>query len=156
MPSTSLAKSEAQLVYFGLDNIEASIERVKLRVELGGHNVSLENITANYNEGLKNLENHFLKFDNVLLVKSFTEDDQRGLKFHPYLKIEQGQIKEQAQQIPEWANRLVQNMEVRQAQILAEKQQQAQQQEQSLLQKKDRGPGEDLGQGYDRCPSLGR
>jgi predicted ABC-type ATPase len=147
---------EAQLIYFGLDNIDASIERVKLRVEMGGHNVTLENITANYNEGLKNLENHFRKFNNVLLVKSFTEDDQRGVKFHPYLKIEQGQIKEQAQQIPEWANKLVQNIGAKQAQLLAEKQQPPQQQEQSLIQKKYRSPGEDLDQGYDLGPSLGR
>ncbi|EHQ26979.1 zeta toxin family protein [Mucilaginibacter paludis] len=147
---------EALLIYFGLDNIAASIERVKLRVEMGGHNVSLENITANYNEGLKNLENHFREFDNVLLVRSFTEDNKRGLKFLPYLKIEQGQIKEQAQQMPEWANKLVQSIEAKQAQILAEKQQQAQQQEQSLIQKKDRAPGEDLDEGYNRGPSLGR
>lgn len=53
-------------------------------------------------------------------------------------------------------NKLVQNIEVRQAQILAKKQPQTQQQEQSLLQKKDRGPGEDLDQGYDRGLGLGR
>ncbi|SDP43693.1 Predicted ABC-type ATPase [Mucilaginibacter sp. OK268] len=135
---------QAQLIYFGLDSLEASIERVHARVAMGGHAVALDNITANYNEGFKNLEKHFEEFDNVLLVRSFTEDNQQRLKLHPYLKIEQGQVKEQAEQIPDWANKLVRRIE------------QKQQQRQSLIQKKDRDPGEDLDQGYDRGPSIGR
>jgi predicted ABC-type ATPase len=134
---------EARLVYFGLDSLEASVERVKVRVAMGGHDVTLDNITANYNEGLKNLQNHFRDFDEVLLVRSFASDDQQAFKFHPYLKIANGQIKEQAEQIPDWANKLVQNISA-QAQLLAEKQQP----EQNRIQKKDRGPGEDLNTGH--------
>jgi predicted ABC-type ATPase len=147
---------ELQLIYFGLDNLDASVERVKARVAMGGHDVTLDNITANYNEGLKNLEKYFNEFDNVLLVRSFTEDKQQSLKFHPYLKIEQGQIKEQAEQIPDWANKLVQQIEQKQQQILAEKQRLQQEQTQSLIQKKGRGPGKDMDEGYDRGPKIGR
>lgn len=135
---------EARLVYFGLDSLEASVERVKVRVAMGGHDVTLDNITANYNEGFKNLQNHFRDFDQVLLVKSFATDGQLTMKFHSYLKIEKGQIKEQAEQMPDWANVLAQNIWTQQAQHLAEKQQP----QQNLLQKKDRGPGEDLDRGY--------
>lgn len=151
---------EVRLVYFGLDSVDASFERVQARVAMGGHDVSLDNITANYHEGLKNLENHFRDFDAVMLVKSFTADNLQEMNFQSYLKIENGEIKEQAQQIPDWANKLVLNIEQRQAQILAEKQRQLQQekerQQQSLTLKKDRGPGNDLDQGYDRGPTIGR
>jgi predicted ABC-type ATPase len=133
---------EARLVYFGLDSLEASVERVKLRVAMGGHDVTLDNIIANYNEGLKNLQNHFREFDEVLLVRSFTSDDQLSLKFHPYLKIEKGQIKEQAEQMPNWANMLVQNISAKQTQLLA----QTQKLQQNLIEKKDGGTGEDLNQ----------
>jgi hypothetical protein len=96
----------------------------------------------------------------VLLVRSFTEDTKQSLEFHPYLKIEHGQIKEQAEQIPDWANKLVQQIEQKQAQILAEKQrlqqEQKQQQTQSLIQKKGMGSGKDMDEGYDRGPKIGR
>lgn len=143
---------EARLVYFGLDNLDASVERVKVRVAMGGHDVTLDNISANYNEGLKNLQNHFRDFDEVLLVRSFAADDQLTLKFHPYLKIEKGQVKEQAEQIPDWANKLVQSILTHEAQLLAEKQKQ----QQNLIQKRDKGPGEDLDQGHDRGQGISR
>jgi predicted ABC-type ATPase len=50
---------EPQLIYFGLDSLDASIERVKARVAMGGHDVTLDNITTNYKEGLNNLEKYF-------------------------------------------------------------------------------------------------
>lgn len=143
---------QARLVYFGLDNLEASIERVKIRVAMGGHDVTLDNITANYNEGLKNLQTHFREFDKVLLVKSFAGDDQLDFKFHPYLKIENGKIKERTEQIPDWADKLVQNISAYQAQLLAEKQRP----QQSRKQKKGRDPGEDLDHGYDRGHGIDR
>jgi hypothetical protein len=97
--------------------------------------------------GLKNLQTHFREFDEVLLVKSFATNDQLDFKFHPYLKIENGKIKERAEQIPDWADKLVQNISVYQAQLLAEKQKS----QRSLIQKKGRGSGEDLDHGYERA-----
>lgn len=93
---------EVNLIYFGLESLEASIERVNVRVALGGHNVSLENITANYVRGFENLTAYVLDFDNVLLVSSLEVDTNNNNEIYPYLKIEQGKITDQADIIPEW------------------------------------------------------
>jgi predicted ABC-type ATPase len=44
---------EAQLIYFGWDNLDASVERVKLRVEVGGHDVILETLLLIIMKALK-------------------------------------------------------------------------------------------------------
>jgi len=93
---------EVNLIYFGLESLEASIERVKVRVALGGHYVSLENITANYVQGFENLRSYVLEFDNVLLVSSLEVDTKKNNEIYPYLKIEQGKITDQAEIIPAW------------------------------------------------------
>jgi predicted ABC-type ATPase len=43
------------LVFFWLDSVELAIERVKIRVEEGGHNIPVNVIKRRYLAGLKNL-----------------------------------------------------------------------------------------------------
>lgn len=93
---------ETRLFFFGLDTIEAAIERVKLRVAGGGHDVSLENIHANYVEGLKNLHRYFKDFDSVHLLQNFEKPGAK-LKITPLMKLEKGLLIERAAQLPDWA-----------------------------------------------------
>jgi predicted ABC-type ATPase len=95
---------ETNLYFFGLDSIQAAIERVRLRVAEGGHDVSLENIKANYDEGLKNLRAYFSDFDRVNLLQNFAGINEPAL-FTPLMQIEKGQIVEQAANLPDWAVR---------------------------------------------------
>ena len=131
---------ETRLIFFGLDNVEASIDRVRLRVLNGGHEVSLENIKANYESGLKNLEHYYYAFDSVHIVKGFPTNEQDN-KLSSYLTIEQGQIKEQAEQIPDWVNKLVKRIELKQSQKLAEEQKQQQKQQLKQNNGRDRNGG---------------
>lgn len=93
---------ETSLYFFGLDSLQSSIERVRLRVAEGGHQVSLENITTNYEEGLKNLILFFNHFDRVYLIQNFAEIDEPAL-FTPLMNIENGLLIEQADLLPDWA-----------------------------------------------------
>lgn len=48
------------LIFFWPNNVNLAIERVKLRVESGGHNIPLETIKRRYSKGIKNLVNIFI------------------------------------------------------------------------------------------------
>ena len=50
------------LLYFWLNMPSLAIERVKLRVESGGHNVDEESIRRRYDMGIKNLFNLYIIF----------------------------------------------------------------------------------------------
>lgn len=45
---------ETTLIFFWLDDVAMAIERVKIRVEEGGHNIPTEIIVRRYNRGLHN------------------------------------------------------------------------------------------------------
>ena len=56
------------LIYFWLSSTELAKQRVKLRVEEGGHNISEQVITRRYYKGLNNFFEIFLPIcDNVML-----------------------------------------------------------------------------------------
>ncbi|MBB6129408.1 zeta toxin family protein [Mucilaginibacter lappiensis] len=131
---------EIRLIFFGLDNVEASIDRVKLRVLNGGHEVSLDNIKANYESGLKNLESYYQAFDSVHIVKGFPTNEQDN-KLSSYLTIERGQIKEQAGLLPDWVNKLIKSIALKQSQKLIEEQNQQQEQKQQLKNGQDQNGG---------------
>jgi predicted ABC-type ATPase len=104
MNSVNLFKQqgyEVHLLFFGLETIVASVDRVKLRVAGGGHFVSLENIKANYTEGLKNLGRFFRDFDSVSLLHNFAARANEA-QIKPVMKIEKGLVIEQAAGQPDW------------------------------------------------------
>jgi predicted ABC-type ATPase len=100
-----------RLLFFGLDDISVSVERVRLRVLKGGHDVSFDNIKANYQQSLLNLKKYYREFDQVLLLKSTSPE--LGQKLSVYAKLENGLVQERAQIMPEWADQIIQDISVR-------------------------------------------
>lgn len=58
---------ELQLFYVGVDSSDIAKERIKNRVEKGGHDIENEIVEKRYYESLKNLKEIILKFDKVYL-----------------------------------------------------------------------------------------
>ena len=56
------------LIYFWLDNVNLAIERVKLRVSEGGHNISEEIIKRRYYRGMANLTAKFITICDYWIV----------------------------------------------------------------------------------------
>jgi predicted ABC-type ATPase len=92
---------EVHLLFFGLDSIEASIQRVQLRVAGGGHDVSPDNIKANYVEGLKNLYLFSKDFNTTTCYQNLAKPDE-AMQIEPLMIIENGIIIEQVKEQPNW------------------------------------------------------
>ena len=58
---------ELQLFYVGINSPEIAKERIKNRVEKGGHDIKNDIVEKRYYESLKNLEEVILKFDKISL-----------------------------------------------------------------------------------------
>ena len=58
---------ELQLFYVGVNSTEIAKERIKSRVEKGGHHIENDIVEKRYYESLKNLKEILLKFDKVYL-----------------------------------------------------------------------------------------
>ena len=58
---------ELQLFYVGVNSTEIAKERIKNRVEKGGHHIENDIVEKRYYESLKNLKEILLKFDKVYL-----------------------------------------------------------------------------------------
>ena len=58
---------ELQLFYVGVNSPEIAKERIKNRVEKGGHDIKNDIVEKRYYESLKNLEEVILKFDKISL-----------------------------------------------------------------------------------------
>lgn len=58
---------ELQLFYIGVNNPEIAKERIKIRVEKGGHNIENDVVEKRYYESLNNLKEIISKFDKVYL-----------------------------------------------------------------------------------------
>ena len=64
---------ELQLFYVGVNNPEIAKERIRNRVEKGGHNIADEIVEKRYYESLKNLKQVITKFDEVYLYDNSTK-----------------------------------------------------------------------------------
>ncbi|MFI5163320.1 MAG: zeta toxin family protein [Sphingobacteriales bacterium] len=93
------------LHFFGLDSVEASMQRVQLRVAGGGHDVSPENIKANYTQGMKNFARYNQAFDSLTVYQNLAKPEE-ALQITPLLKSANGVIIEQLDQLPEWLENL--------------------------------------------------
>lgn len=56
------------LLFFWLQNVELAIERVKVRVQEGGHNIETEVIRRRYSNGIKNLFNIYLPIADEIMI----------------------------------------------------------------------------------------
>lgn len=100
---------ESRLIFMGLDSVEASIERVELRVAKGGHDVSVEYININYKKSLENLYQFYNQFTSVHLYQNF-QPPGKDMAMVPLMTIKENKITEQAPTLPQWAATLKENM----------------------------------------------
>ncbi|WP_345953016.1 hypothetical protein [Mucilaginibacter sp. PAMB04168] len=99
---------ESRLVFMGLDSVEASIERVKLRVAKGGHDVPIEYININFKESLRNLDRFYDRFNSVHIYQNF---QSAGFEYHitPLITLKAGKVTERAKDLPDWAIHFLRN-----------------------------------------------
>jgi predicted ABC-type ATPase len=93
---------QARLIFMGLDSVEASIDRVNLRVAKGGHWVSVENINNNYEQSLINLSIYYTVFTSVHLYQNF-QSLESTIQMTPLMTINGSKITEETAELPEWA-----------------------------------------------------
>lgn len=91
------------LLWFGLSDLQEAYKRVDLRVAKGGHFVSIENIQANFSEGLRNLELYFREFNEVHFYQNISPDAER-LDMSPLISTRDGNVISQAMWTPDWLN----------------------------------------------------
>jgi predicted ABC-type ATPase len=126
-----------RLFFLGLDEIAMSFERVRLRVAKGGHDVSADNIKANYEQSLVNLQKYYRAFDQILLMKAAAKE--KGQDISVYLKYADGKLVEKAPNLPQWVNPILQDMGT-----FKEK---AQEQQRVIKPEQNQNPGRSLGSG---------
>jgi predicted ABC-type ATPase len=80
---------DVTLVFFWLDSVELAIERVKIRVEEGGHNIPVNVIKRRYLAGLKNLfqlymseSSYWMLFNNSSLTAELIAEGYNDYKIN--------------------------------------------------------------------------
>jgi predicted ABC-type ATPase len=91
-----------QLIYLCLKSIDDAIERVAIRVQNGGHNVSDSEIKSRYFAGFSNLDSHFDFFD---IIDIFDTSAYSSVPRH-VLSIEEGVTTLKAE-FPQYLNKLI-------------------------------------------------
>ena len=70
-------KYKVTLLFFWLQNVDLAIERVKIRVKEGGHNIDSEIIKRRYTRGIQNLFNIYIPIvDEVLIFDNSYENQE--------------------------------------------------------------------------------
>lgn len=69
------------LIYIGLDSLKDCKNRVKGRVDFGGHNVSDDQIKFNYYEGIKRVTENLFLFDNIAFVDNKKKGESQIVAF---------------------------------------------------------------------------
>ena len=89
------------LIYFWLNDVDLAIERVKMRVSEGGHDIPEEIIIRRYYRGMYNLTNRFthicdywIIIDNSSQPFTFVAEGQRAIELKIYNFITWQQIKD--------------------------------------------------------------
>jgi predicted ABC-type ATPase len=93
---------EVRMIFIGLPSVEASINRVDMRVKAGGHFVDVENVNKNFIGGLKNLTKFYDQFDSVDILES-TIGHNEPFKMNSLLTIKKGIISAAIEKLPDWA-----------------------------------------------------
>jgi predicted ABC-type ATPase len=89
---------QLNLIFFCLDNQEIAKHRVQVRTEFKGHYVDDRTIDLKWKAGYKNVNLHFLFFDNVLFVDNSKQNDI----YSNILQIEKGEVELMIDTIPEY------------------------------------------------------
>jgi len=86
---------EVHLHYVGVDNVEIAFERVKKRVQLGGHGIAEEDIRRRYKNSFKNLNEAFQYCD----ILTFYDN---SCDFKNVAVFENGNLVYKSKEIPKW------------------------------------------------------
>lgn len=98
MEQAKTAGFEINLYFVGLKNVEYHIQRVKMRVEQGGHDIPEEDIRRRYDRSIGNLPEAMKLAD-----RSFVFDNTS--KFRLVLEVDKGRVQTISKDIPEWVKR---------------------------------------------------
>ena len=88
------------LVYIGIDNPETNIRRVRERVELGGHDVPIDDIIRRYYRSLNNLTQAISMADSVIIY----DNSQR--RFSLITTIQDASVSMYVEKYPDWLKEL--------------------------------------------------
>lgn len=98
LPTTFKAAGyEVNALYIGLDSVDESTKRVKLRTQKGGHDVDNGSIELNFNGGIFHIIKHFAFFDRFFFI-----DNPISTKPRIVLHAESGIIKRKTEVLPDW------------------------------------------------------
>jgi predicted ABC-type ATPase len=97
---------ETSMIYLTLNNVEQSIDRVKQRVNTGGHFVDENSVRYNFDEGLKNLDFFSDRFDHLEI---FDASGNYG-ELNPLLSIKQQQLVYFSENVPDAVKQTVNNI----------------------------------------------
>jgi len=84
-----------------LKNQEIARHRVQVRTEFKGHFINNEVIDLKWKAGYKNLNKHFLFFDNLLIV----DNSNTNHIYSNILQVENGVIELMTKQLPDYFER---------------------------------------------------
>jgi len=101
---------ETRMIFIGLPSIEASVNRVNMRVKAGGHFVDTENVNKNFTGGLENLEKFYDQFDSADIFES-SIDQNEPFKVAALMTIKDGVLVAKADKLPDWAIKIPQEIE---------------------------------------------
>jgi predicted ABC-type ATPase len=89
------------IIFFCLLDIELAKERVAMRAEFKGHNVSEETIKYKWKEGYKNMNIHYREFDNILIV----DNSRKNEVYSNIIQSLDGRIEQLSESLPEYFER---------------------------------------------------
>ena len=87
-------------MYFGLNTVEESVQRVSQRTKLGGHTVPLSTIEMNFKHGIRNTISNFKDFDSITLVDNPVK---KGAQTKIVYYAEQHNELSRTNPLPKWA-----------------------------------------------------
>jgi predicted ABC-type ATPase len=131
---------ETRMIYIGLPSVEASLNRVDLRVKAGGHFVDAINITKNYTAGLENLVRYYDHFDSVDILESSIVHNA-PFKMTALMTIKHGLIAAVADQLPNWAQKIPEAIEFKHAQEITGQLNLEKEKQKDLQQRNEKGKG---------------
>lgn len=84
-----------EIHYVGVDSVDIAKQRVKLRVEKGGHGIPELDIERRYNETFENLKRVLNECDQITLYDNTT-------KFRRFAVFQNGDLKMLSNEVPQW------------------------------------------------------
>ena len=87
------------LIYIGINDVQATIDRIAARVARGGHNVPERDARRRYTRSLRHLAAAMERADAVTLIDNSLDRDQRAV-----LLVDRGQITSRADDMPAWVH----------------------------------------------------